>query len=276
MTSLTHTYKNTGDFFAKTAELAYISSTIIQVADPDGSATDTGLEYWQTLGYVSSFAAAHNIEVADIKTGTSIKTTKRIIKVGEDLELPITVSHPSYQAWTLNMGNTIAPTFTAPGDGQTTVSSSTSTTVTVATSGTNIAAGDLIKISPTNGDYEELAWVKSVSTNTITHSELSQQPSNGDTLLKVGGAGTEGNEGIKWTFGGTGIPNRKVRIVKYLHPTASYIIDVFSECDLSGVSYLEAPENAPLQLGFTFKPLDCGDATNGPLFGYRYLKAYES
>tara|TARA_Y100000310_G_scaffold90528_2_gene87813 strand:- start:9720 stop:10568 length:849 start_codon:yes stop_codon:yes gene_type:complete len=282
MTGLVHSYKDTGTFYGKTDNLAWLAATRLQVANADDTdIDDTSLDGWFDVGYITGFTASRSIEVADIKTGTAIKTTKSIIKIGEDIELPIQVTHPSYQGLTLNMGNTIAPAFTAPADGQTTVASSTSTTVTVVNSASNLAAGDLIKVTSGNtatyDSYEELVWIKSVSGTTITHSELSQQPIASANFLKVGGVGTASTgAGIKFTFGGAALPRRKVRIVRYGHPNASLILDVFTECIINGVTELEFPENAPMTAGFSFKPLDCGDATNGPLFGYRYIKAYES
>jgi hypothetical protein len=224
MTGLTHTFSNDAAELARKGYSSWVGNTIFQIADVDNTSVDAiGVEGWQIIGRVTGFGLSRAQEVLPIRTGTP-ETLKNNIIIGDNFEIGITFDHPTLMGFKLANGSNYTTTVNYASDGQTTVATATSRTVTVVQAGlgAEFAAGDMVEVDVTDatyGGFKEIVYVVSVATDTITHTRLVADTAVGKSFKKVAGwdtGATAASDGIQLFVGNTCAPSYKARLVTYM------------------------------------------------------------
>jgi hypothetical protein len=292
MTGLVHGFTNNSAELARRKFLSMAGMTELEFADADNTYVNAfSTEGWQPVGLATQFSPSRTLETLPLRSG-GIDTLKGNLIVGDSLEYGISFTHPTMLGLRLCEGNTYA--YTPQYADTTTVSSSTSKTVTVVASATGLAIGDMIEVDLTSGtsygQFKELCFIVAVSTTTITHTRLSQQPAASAAFKKIAGWGTgatPSNAGIKTIMGGVDAPRFKAKLTTYgLAPARLITVHYLPEVEIINPVPLNLDNPKDLiSGGFTMSCIaqygsitDTNGVTlaNAPYLGEKYILPYES
>jgi hypothetical protein len=276
------TYKNPASQLGYSQNMANLADTNIYIAPKGTNADPLDIDDWALLGIVTADANINpNLENFEVMTG-SIQTRKVTIKVKQADSLEVEMSHLTLVGLQLAYANDFLPSLvgniTYATNGQTTVSSSIDKSTTVLASATNIAVGDLCLVQHSvNGAkyYDELAYIETVSGNTVTHNILSYSPAANTPFKKIKGSALV-DTGIKLISGGAKFPEVEVLIVRYLHPSKGLFIQHRPKGQIVSTNGFTFSVSEPMKTTATFNFIDIGSSNDGCLYGYDYLVPKQS
>jgi hypothetical protein len=294
MTGMVHGFTNDSAELMRKKYNALAGFTELLIADKDNTNINAfTTEGWQPVGLVTQFSPSRAQEYAPLRSG-GIDTLKGNLVVGDNLEYGISYTNPTLLGLRLGEASTYQYSVNYASDGQTTVSSSTSKTVTVVTSATGLTVGDMVEVDLTSGtsygQFKEIAYIVAISSSTITHTRLSQQPAASATFKKIAGWGTgatPSNAGLLTNIGGVEAPAYRMKLVTYgLAPARNIVVHHFPEVEIinSVPMNLDNPKEL-ISLGFTasviaqyktITDVNGVSLANAPYLGERYILPYES
>ena len=289
MTGIVHGFTNDSAELLRAKYNSLAGFTELQIAVAGNTYVNAfSAEGWQPVGLATQFSPSRTLEVMPLRSG-GIDTLKGKLVVGDNLEYGISYTHPTLLGIRLSEGSTYNYTAQYAASGQTTVSSSTSKTVTVVSSATGLAVGDMVEVDLTSGtsygQYKELVYITGVSSTTITHTRLSQQPAASAAFKKIAKAATSAtpsDAGIKFTIGAVDTPIHQMRLVTYgLAPSRNIVVHYFPQVEIINPvpMGLDNPKEL-ISLGFTASVLaQYGTITdtagvslaNAPYLGEKYI-----
>ena len=212
--------------------------------------TDDGTLGWYILGIPNGeIKPAHTIEPLLLKTGTPEKT-KGLLKVGEFVEVPVTLESLTVKGKELITGSPIATviTDTTPAVATTideTPPAATNFSVTV-TSPTGFAVGDTIRIvtgSATYGTLEEVTKIEEIVGSVFSiNPPISQLPADLATVAKV--------DNISWKAGGVDLPATfRLRLKYHFNNDRSIDIVAFKRAKIKTVDFFSNGDGKTPSLG---------------------------
>jgi hypothetical protein len=261
MTKIPHTLIHNGDHVTNTGKAVTRGDTILRIGKAGYNLSPFNLEGWHIPGTVTSIPDFSKNITQEIINEGSVKAHRLTLPIDDSREFAFTLNKFRLLGHWLSLATDVMPIVNYASDGQTTISSATLESGTVA-SATGLAVGDWAEVDTTHLTYsgfKELTIINSINSTAAKFEPLSVIPRNTADFKKL--AGSEGT-GTDLTDTGVVMPDGVVinhpivslLLTHYLTGSRSSIKRFYPQVQITGGSGPNFNGNLA-EVTFTCKPI---------------------